>query len=198
MFYTIQRLLAPNTLLKDNFNAQTSTFAQKGIPVVAEIFTPDYMGNSNFEYGALRETLTHFSAMAAQGEIEARTLHVPAQHRHSVIKDTKRKGQKTERTILTEDFRAVKDVHVLAPRDLIGDLEAFLNLAAQGHPRTEEFTGFREALFTPEIRKMEKKGADIFADRFKGWLDLESASFFLRDRDMFEKLSLASGITPEA
>jgi hypothetical protein len=198
MFYTIQRLMAPSADYAAQFNAASSTFAARGLDVFPEIFEADYMGNSSFEWGALRRALIGFVEMAALGKIQAKVMSVEALHSHTEIKDRRIKGKQTERTILTEDFSDVKDVYTLAPKDLEQDLEAFLKLAAQGHMQTAEFTAFREALFTPEIRTMVGRKGEVFADRFKGWFDLDSASFFFRDRAMFEKLALASGITPEA
>jgi hypothetical protein len=190
MFYDIQRLTAP-TRITECFNLTSGLLLREGRTAINNVIGFDYMGNSTFEWGALGKTVDAYIAQLADGEIQAKTFQILATHTHSRIKDT-RQG----RVILQRDFSAVKDVYTLAPKSIETELEAFLKIAAASQPRTAEFTCFRESLFTPEIRTFVGKKDIVLGERFVGWLDIQSASFFFRDRDSYEKMAIASGLDP--
>jgi len=175
--YLIQRLRKPcnskNETLANAFafggGLPNGGIPKEGMVLLKEIFSFDYMGSAEFEFGAVPKAL---SKIANNFEnLIGFTIHAPYEYKHwDEVKCDK--GIKQIHIICEKEQRdeVVKRIKNFAKKDCYGD--------------TKEAVRLNENL--------AKEDDDI-----RGWLEIDNGYFFFSDKEMFDKTCILFDITAE-
>lgn len=150
--------------------------------ILQEVFTFDYMGSAEYEYGAVPKALR--SMVASIPDLSAGSFKIDMgdivvdkwEERH--FKKTK-KGEK-------------KTVYLLAKKSHHKQAEKYIrSLVGKKPPQLKEASNFRDALLEPSDPKED------WRQRTQGWLDINNCLFFFTDKDMSERTTALFLGSPE-
>lgn len=147
--------------------------SKEAMDLLQEIFTFDYMGSAEFEFGEIPRTLQ--SMVISLADLSTSSFEIDMgdvnfdkwEERH--FKKPVKGVKKTVYLIAKTDHHAPAEKLI---RSLIGQ---------EQYRRFKEAPMFRTALLEP---KDPKEG---WSKRIQGWLDLNNKLFFFTNKDMFEK-----------
>lgn len=146
--------------------------SKEAMNILQEIFTFDYMGSAEFEFGAvpdaLRSMVTSIADLSTSSfEIDQGDIIVEKWESKHFQKPVK--GMK-------------KTVYLLAKKSHHGPAEKYIRLLCDvTPPRLKEHPMFRNTLLEPSDPKED------WRKETQGWLDLNNCLFFFTNKDMFEK-----------
>lgn len=147
-------------------------FSKEAMAMFRPIFSFDYMGSSEFEWGAVPEAFK--SILLSIEDFAPVTFEIAAKEIHFHEWD--------ERDYKRPEKGAKKTVYLYAKKDHLGPAEAFIrSLAGKAEPELKESAGFRRAILEPNDDKED------WRNEIKGWLDLDNCLMFFIDKGMFEK-----------
>jgi hypothetical protein len=148
---------------------------KKATDLLQEIFTFDYMGAAEYEYGTVPKTLR--SIVATIPELSTSSFEIDLGD-IVVEKWEERDFKKTKKGMK-------KTVYLLAKKSHHEPMEKYIRtLIGKEPPRLKESAGFRNAILEPSDPKED------WRQRIQGWLDLNNCLFFFTDKDMFERTTL--------
>lgn len=145
----------------------------EAMKLLQEIFTFDYMGSAEFEFGEIPRT---FQSMAISlADLSTASFEID-------MGDVSFEDWE-ERHFLKPKKGVKKTVYLLAKADHLEPAEKFIRtlIGEEQYRRFKEAPMFRTALLEPKDQK------DAWSRRFQGWLDLNNKLFFFTSKDMFEK-----------
>jgi hypothetical protein len=184
--WLIQRLKKPRQYPEGHFmKGKDNPFAfggglrngglsKEAMDVLRNIFTFDYMGSAEFEFGALPKALA--SMAISRNELVATSFSIDMGDVHF---DPTWDGQ----NLLPPKSGTKKDVYLIAAGSHAQPAEKFIrSLVGKRASRLKEASFFREALL--DLKNPER---DSWLHDVKGWLDIENCFFFFVDSEMFEK-----------
>lgn len=149
--------------------------SDKAMDLIRGIFSFDYMGAAEFEFGAVPEAMSRI----AESNLTAFSFSIP---RSKVEKNWRDKSNETPVGEAT--------VYVLCPVEHATEIEARIRSWAKKEPAYpydfKERSGLQGAL-----RPYEKWDTDIC-----GWLELNNGFLFFTDQEMWEKSCSLFGVTP--
>lgn len=149
--------------------------------ILGEIFSFDYMGSAEFEFGAVPKALSEL--VKDQKDLVAFEMTVDMEDvEPNLRRKYPRLNSKGKKEILPERPKGTKPVYVLCRR---GHLDAVTNTVralAKGESvfGLKEYCGLSEAL-----DPLEKSGRLAV-----GWLEIDNGYFFFTDKEMFKKTAL--------
>jgi hypothetical protein len=137
------------------------------------VFSFDYMGAAEFEFGAVPKALSAIANLSSKGEYAAWSFAPKL-----------RKPDKSKLSVPAHDT-----IYVVAPRAQRGEIEALItHLANERWNSDLKETTHLNAVLWPD---------DNWSARFKGWLELDNGFFFFVDEVMFNKVANLFGIESE-
>jgi hypothetical protein len=195
--YLIQRLKKPfpqpktestaGKLLRDNpfcfgGGLKNGGLSDKAMCILREIFSFDYMGAAEYEFGAVPEAL---SKMTEAKDLIAKELKVMAKPNDMDFRQQfgRKKGDK--KVVLPKPGK--RTVYCIASDELLSHAEGIIELCAKdGRPAgIIDFVGLQTSLFAKELVE-----SGVYKDDFNlavGWLELDNGFMFFTDHEMFRK-----------
>lgn len=175
--WLVQRLEKPRAALgtfKDNpfsfgGGLKNGGLSDTAMDLLRDIFSFDYMGAAEFEFGAVPETLQTI----AKANLSAFSFTIPLQDVPANWRDKTKAKPEGDATI-----------YVLCPGEWCSDVEARIREFATDNYRLKKHTAFAAAL---------RPFTDYDSDRC-GWLELDNGFLFFTDREMWEKASALFGV----
>lgn len=145
---------------------------KEAVDLLQEIFTFDYMGSAEYEYGSVRRALS--SIVATIPELSTSSFEIDMGD-VVVEKWEQRHFKKTKKGVK-------KIVYLLAKKSHHEPAEKYIRTLAGKEPaRLKEQACFRNAILEPSDPKED------WRKQTQGWLDLDNCLFFFTDKDMFER-----------
>lgn len=176
--YLIQRLERPVNLgaLKDNpfsfgGGLKNGGLSDGAMDLIREIWSFDYMGSAEFEFGAVPKALQKM----AQADLDTFALAVPLAE---VPKSWRDKSTGTPEGDAT--------VYVIAPAAHRDEITRRINLLARDD---HAFRLKEHAAFTSALRPVNE-----WDSRRCGWLELDNGFLFFTDEDMWRKACALFGV----
>ena len=193
--YLVQRLNAPpksdmHDKIEHAFGgASMINMGPEGFKLLRDVFSFDYMGAAEYEFGTVPKVLS--AVVADSTRLVATTITIQAANiepnwkrkypTHTTKGEPKKKKQPKRPTITD------KVVYVLCRKEHLPEVEARINLLAGGKIRTKMGTAFPNSL----------DPLDEHDGRAMGWLELDNGFFFFLDRTMWRKTAtLFTGTDP--
>lgn len=152
---------------------------------IANVMRFDYMGSSEFEGGELKDALAGYAKYVGQNKIQAQTVSVECLRPDRPILPPEKKAMLPE----SKNVR----IYLLAPKKLMDKATIFMKELAQGDPWLQERSYFRESIFAEDISNLS--GHPI-GQSTVGWFDIKNLFFFFRDKEMFDNMTIISGLKP--
>lgn len=184
--WLVQRLEKPRSggiFGKDNPFAfggglRNGGLSDEAMDVLRDVFSFDYMGAAEFEFGAVPKALQRIAQNASS--LAAASFEVPLSQ---VAKGWSRKAEKAAPT-------GQATVYILAPADEVDEVERRVRQwAAEGYrAELKESTRIDETLRPTE----EWHGDKV------GWLELDNGFFFFTDREMWQRTAAIFGVEVSA
>jgi len=185
--YLIQRLNKPVDLPeghilhgKDNpFNfgggLTNGGLSKEAMDLLRPIFTFDYMGAAEFEFGAVPKALSGILKEAKN--LVKSEIHVP-------YKAIRRHAPWEKRLYKPFPKKGVVIVYVLCQKDHLEYVKKLISdiLADEFKVSLKEPTRLRESV-------MERRDEHQFNKEACGWLELDNGFFFFTDQEMFENIA---------
>jgi hypothetical protein len=198
--YLIQRLDKPHEDPKELLSRLSDTFSFGGglirggfkketWDMITKLFTFDYMGSSEFEWGKVPESFS---------EIYKKTLSY-------ISFEMIFKGKPYQEWIRPDKRKKLVDfparevvVYVLCPKEFEKNVKEYLTVLRKGDYANKkiylkESTRFKERMFPEEAWnwesdvKVKKVPIKLSSnERLKGWIDLDNHYMFFIDKEMFE------------
>lgn len=153
--------------------------SEEAMGLLREIFSFDYMGSAEFEWGAVPEALQAIAKDADQ--LRSRKISIPLKDVKPDFRD-KPKGKAPEP-------QGEATVWVIARKDEIDEaITRILEMARLGYEySTKESVNLDRAL------RPYSAMPDLY-DRLGGWLELDNGYFFFIDEEMFTKTARLFGV----
>lgn len=141
--------------------------------LLRDIWSFDYMGSAEFEYGAVPEALQKIAKAAGANELVAFAVTVP-------------RAEVPPAWDAPEDATVEGDatVYVLCPTEMRDEVEGRINEWARTEPQMQESLRLHGAL-----RPMKKWDKDVC-----GWLELDNGFAFFVDEVMFTRTCALFGV----
>lgn len=150
----------------------------EAMDLLRPVFSFNYMGSAEFEFGAVPKALQRIAGFAGDGLLDTDEFEI-------------------RRTEVKPDFREPKGytpegsapVYVLAPTDWMSEIEDRIRLwAREGYDsRLKETTNIDRVL------RPNPKGENYY-DRLQGWLELDNGFMFFTDEGMFRSVAEIFGV----
>jgi len=150
--------------------------SDEAMDLIGGIFSFDYMGSAEFEFGAVPEALQKIAKSAEAGGLVGFSLSIPLK----VVPGSWDDPDKDKK--LTGE----EPVYVLCPSAWREDVCERIYEIARGKGHQKESPHFTRAL-----RPFREWDADTH-----GWLELSNGFFFFLDKEMWEKTCNLFGVTP--
>ena len=147
--------------------------SDQAMGLIRDIWSFDYMGAAEFEFGAVPKALEHI----AEATLEAWTTDIPL----SEVPANWRDKTKTKPT-------GHATIYVLGPYEWKSQITERIREFATENYSLKEHTGLAAALRPVEDYDREKCG----------WLELDNGFLFFTDKEMWEKASTLFGVATEA
>jgi hypothetical protein len=146
--------------------------SKEAMDILQEIFSFDYMGSAEFEYGSVPKALR--SMVASIPDLSISSFEID---QGDIVVD------KWEEKYFKKPVKGVKkSVYLLAKKTHHKPAQKYIRtLCDVTPPRLKEQPMFRNVLLEPSDPK------DDWRQETQGWLDLNNCLFFFTDKDMFEK-----------
>ena len=185
--YLIQRLQKPFKPTGSKLDGLVNAFSfggglrngglsDKAMELIKDIWRFDYMGSSEFEWGAVPEALSKIAKnvgdyVAAEIQVDAQESKLAAA-RHKAKKQSQQTGKAT--------------IYILCPLDWVDEVTKRISgwAIAEPYGETKEGIYLQRAIF-PDSE---------FAKEYAGWLELDNGFFFFTDKEMYEKTRQLFGI----
>lgn len=140
--------------------------SDKAMDIIRGIFSFDYMGAAEFEFGAVPEALTKIADKADKGQLEAYTMTIPLRHVQKHWSDKSPGNPEGEGT-----------VYILCD---INDVQEIMGRIRQW--AAEDFTMKMPTNLPRALRPQSE-----YDTRTVGWLELDNGFFFFTDEEMWKK-----------
>lgn len=145
----------------------------EAMDLLRDIFSFDYMGRAEFEFGAVPKAL---SAIAQNADkYVTTTITIPLADVKKHWKDKTRKPP-----------TGTAEVYVICHRDHTKAVEAFI--------RADAKDGFETDLCEPTLLDNALRPMEDWDTNRCGWLELDNGFFFFTDREMFEGVAKLFGV----
>jgi hypothetical protein len=167
-------------------------FSEEAWNVVRQIFSFDYMGSAEFEWGAVPQSFSNIARNRKEYISFSKIFKGSKYQTYEVPVGKKR------RKIIDMPAREVT-IYVLCHSDIKEQIDSYLEKLRQGDygnsgVSLKEGTRFRACLFPEEEyswvsrlkRKEDPKWCMSVYERIKGWVDIENNFMFFRDKEMYE------------
>lgn len=173
--YLVQRLERPWGEAANPFSfgggLRNGGLQKEAMALLKGIFTFDYMGSAEFEFGAVPKALTAIYKVAVEGGLMSGTVLLTEA---SVAKVTT-----WDRSRRQLPLKADPIVYFICPSAWEGEIVHRIIALAGGKGRLKEGTRLANVLRPDPAHE----------DRVAGWLELDNGWFFFTDREMFEKVA---------
>jgi len=192
--YLVQRLDAPTkTNMHDKIEhafggASKIAMSPEGFQLLRDVFSFDYMGAAEYEFGTVPNVLK--TIVEDSANLVATSIVVPVASIEPNW-ERKRPTRTAKGAVAKKQPKhppiTDKVVYVLCRKDHLPEVEKRVNLLAGGKIRTKMGTAFPDAL----------DPIDEFDARTRGWLELDNGFFFFLDKTMWRKTTvLFTGTDP--
>jgi hypothetical protein len=179
--WLIQRLNAPRDhgAFKDNpfsFGGgyKNGGLTEEAMSLIRSIWSFDYMGSAEFEWGSVPATLHKIAERASKGEMQAGTFTIP-------LAEVKPKWG--DKRIPAADEVGI--IYVLAPAKWYEEIaERIREIARKGY----EFSLKGDSRLNNALRPVDEW------DDTKGWLELDNGFAFFVDEEMWRKTCTLFGV----
>lgn len=201
----VQRLHAPSGSVDQPLSPLTG-FTAHAREILRQLFTCDYMGSSDFEWGAIPKALKNMvdhkhKLDTDQMEIEVTPDPWAKRNAEGELERAKRSaGDEMEETGKNSDYfrkgltmaeaqlaRIIDPkphpIYIIAPRKLMNYAKTFIAVEAAGNHRLHEPTHLRESFV----------GSSYNAKNI-GWFELDNGFMFFSDWTMFDRVTQAFGL----
>lgn len=182
----LDRPMGPSILGRDNPFAFGGGLRNGGLSPAAmdllrDLWSFDYMGAAEFEFGAVLEALQKIARAAEEGQLAATTFSIPLK---DVAKDTWRDKSK-------KDPEGEATIYLLCPEPWGGEAQQRITVLARErwNPDLKESTRLAEVL-------RPVPDAEWTPDTC-GWLELDNGFLFFTDRDMWAGACALFGVEIE-
>ena len=179
--YLIQRFKQPPqsefaAKAEQVFGGGMMQISEGGWKILQKLFSIDYMGAAEFEYGALPNSFKEH--LSDPKKLVAFELAIPGKNiRPNRAREVRvRKGQKKESL---PKMPELVTVYVLCRQEVHAEVEERIRELAKDTVRTKERTNFPDALDPLED----------YDTKCCGWYDLKNGFFFFTDQHMWTKTS---------
>lgn len=174
--WLVQRLERPRRHNPFSFGGglRNGGLSDDAMKMLDGIFTFDYMGAAEFEWGKVPAALQHIAQKAAQGDIDVQSIDVPLTEVPLPWSTSK-----TKQDIKEDD---VATIYVVAPTTYFPEIVERIQDLASEKARLKEGTRLTSALHDPTETEIA------------GWLEIDNGFFFTTDRTMFDKFTALMGI----
>ncbi len=180
----IQRLEKPYTTSL-NINEGMLGFKESFLKTIKQIMSFDYMGSSEFEFGAVPRAFDAYIAEIKKGNIQTKTINLELLPPRFAPFETRDKLPPSKSA----------EIYIIAPTSLMNKVVQFLEELALEEPRLKEVSNFADSIYAEDIIKLS---AYASGERTVGWFDIQYGYFFFRDKEMFENMKIASGLETNA
>lgn len=180
--YLIQRLEKPRNLgqFKDNPFSFGGGYKNGGLSddamdLIRPIFSFDYMGSAEFEFGAVPEALNKVANSANAGDLRGFRFVLPLSQVEKNWRDK------------SDDIpEGTAEIYVLCPNDMVRDVQAVITTLAtdERNYRLKE-----SARLAAALRPVTEYDTDVC-----GWLELDNGFFFFTDKEMWEQTCKLFGV----
>jgi len=187
--YLIQRLEKPLRQTDGKVVANPFSFGgglvnggltKEAMALIGKIFTFDYMGAAEFEWGAVPEALQKIAKNTS--DYIAFKQQIKFHYKKTFLK----KGN---------DVRGSQTIFIICRKEWKEEVVKRISTKAKG-----DF-GKRKDNFTTKVYvglDFALGGTDIYDKRIKGWLELDNGYFFFTDKEMFNNTRELFGIREES
>lgn len=152
----------------------------EAMDLLRDIFTFDYMGSAEFEFGAVPKTLTKISEQAHAGTLQASRIDIAVSEVRPHYREPK--GFKP-------DTEAVRPVYLLCRADWVPEVEARVRAIAKEGCRYD----LKEAACLDEALRPDPT-PDAYRREHCGWLELDNGFMFFTDREMWQATCALFGV----
>lgn len=184
--WLIQRLNRPFNAPKGSFldgkdncfsfggGLRNGGLSKEALACLRDVFSFDYMGSSEFEWGAVPKALS--SMVVSIQDLTTKSFEVD--------QGDVSFGTWEERYFKRPVKGVMKTVYVMAKGSHQAPAEAYIRSLIGKEPELKEWTRFHEALLDPS------DSAEDWRSKTQGWLDLDNCLLFFTDKEMFEKMKV--------
>lgn len=182
--WLVQRLEPPHAPLLGKFKDNPFSFgggykngglSDEAMDLIRVIFTFDYMGSAEFEFGAVPKTLSFLAGLAEAGKLETSLFTLPLS-----------KVTKPWRGDAGDIKGKRRSVFVLCPAEWTPQVHERIAEFAAGKVRTKERVGL-DCVLRPD--------GNEYQPRTRGWLELDNGFMFFTDIEMWTKTCSLFGVS---
>jgi hypothetical protein len=139
----------------------------EAMDILREVWSFDYMGAAEFEFGAVPEALQRIAKFAGAGKLKAHSFEFD---KGGIQKHWSKDAKKPTGTAT---------IYVLAPDEWMPEVEArIVKWATDRYNQNLKETTHLAEVLDP---------INSFAERMAGWLELDNGFMFFTDKEMFDK-----------
>ena len=151
----------------------------EGMALLRDIFSFDYMGAAEFEFGAVPTALGTLAEKASDDELVAFSFEI------DVRKDVRPPWRKS--TDPNPQAGTMATIYVICDRSHASEVESRIRQDAKAELRLKESTLLSAVL----------RSEPDWQPQCRGWLELDNGFFFFVDREMWEKTASLFGVRTE-
>jgi len=147
---------------------------KKAMNLLKPIFSFDYMGSSEFEWGAVPEALDKISSN--HKDYMKFTISIDMK---DVKKNYRRTDSKIKKEKLTPQSKDFKSIYVICNKNIQKEVETYIRKLAEGNNtiRLKESSMLDNSLDPVED----------YDGQIQGWLELDNGFMFFLDKEMYDK-----------
>ena len=162
--------------------------SDEAMDILKDIFSFDYMGAAEYEFGAVPKALSAMFKAGQAGNIVTKEITVKAKpNKYDFSKRFNREG-KSDKYNKPAPKACKKTVYVIAPQELLSHAEQVITDCATKDSYNNDIRDnprLQSALFEEEY--IEANNYRNARNVSVGWLELDNGFMFFTDKEMFEK-----------
>jgi hypothetical protein len=194
--YLIQRLKKPFRIEKQEQNSKKGILAslanafsfgggllngglsKDAMSIINDIWRYDYMGSSEFEWGAVPKSLHQIGEYASKGNLTSFEFEVTAEVSDFTYNFAKERNKSVEKKVNAM-------VYVICHKQFTEQIKGFItNMASKN-----KCYNLKESLHFKESICKHEYYTDVV-----GWHDIDNHYLFFTDKEMFDKISIVFGL----
>ena len=149
----------------------------------------DYMGSSEFEWGALPKSLREMAELGKAGQLITETMELIGV---SYRRWRDEVPLNTPKEMLAEQ---IVEAWLICPAENVAEIKKYISIFSVKEPdfRTKEFVGMQRGIFG-EIYQNRQTGEPELRRDYSGWYDLDNHWFLTTNQDQFKAIKILLGI----
>ena len=161
--------------------------SDQAFTMLKDIFSFDYMGAAEFEFGAVPQALKMIASNA--DHLEAFTIQFPL----SEVKEPysfgyhRVNGRRVKKKKVTQECKSLAEIFVIAPKEWREELAVRIKKWA--------CEDYNPGLKASTCLNASLRPTEDYHKRKVGWLELDNGFFFFTDREMFKQVAELFGVT---